>query len=62
MPLSNCGKGFECRGRGYSLQVPRSVFDPHLFLLRHRQLGGMAILPELLNPNVTSADSVRIHY
>jgi hypothetical protein len=34
--LSDRGKGFESRRRGYPLQVPRTVFDPHLFLLRHR--------------------------
>jgi len=34
--LSDCGKGFESRRRGYPLQVPRTVSDPHLFLLRHR--------------------------
>jgi len=60
--LSDCGKGFESRRRGYPLQVPRTVFDPYLFLLRHRQLGGVAVLPELLNRNVSSADKVGVHY
>lgn len=45
---SDCGKGFEsCSGR-CPLQVPRTVSDTHIFLLRYRELGRMAILPELL--------------
>lgn len=54
--LSDRGKGFESRSRRHSLQVPRTTLDPHLFLLCHRQLGGLAILPELLNRNGPSAN------
>jgi len=54
--LSDCGKGLESCGGRYSLQVPRTVFDTHLFILRHRELGGLAVLPELLTWNVSSAD------
>ena len=53
---SDCGKGLENCGGRYPLQVPRTVFDTHLFLLRHCELGGLAILPELLMWNVSGAD------
>jgi hypothetical protein len=46
---SDCEKGFESCGRRHPLQVPSTVSDSHLLLLRHRELGGMAILPELLS-------------
>lgn len=59
---SDFGKGFESRGGRYPLQVPRTVSDPHLFLLRHRELGGMAILPELLRRNVWGVYRVVISY
>ena len=49
---SNCGKGLERCGARCPLQVPRTVFDTHLFLLRHRELGRVAILPELLKRSV----------
>lgn len=58
---SDCGKGLEICGGRCPLQVPRTVFDTHLFLLRHRELGGLAILPELLMWNVSSVDWVEIH-
>jgi len=54
--MSDCGKGLESCGGRYPLQVPRTVSDTHLFILRHRELGGLAILPELLMWNVLSAD------
>lgn len=49
--LSDCGKGFESSSRRHPLQIPRPVLDPDLFLLCHSQLGGLAILPELLSWN-----------
>jgi hypothetical protein len=59
---ADCGKGFESRGGRHPLQVPCAVFITHLFLLRHRQLGGMAVLPELLKRNVQSAEQVGVNY
>ena len=56
--LSNGEKGLKSRGGRWPLQVPHAVSDTYLFLFRHRELGGVAILPELLKLNVSSADRV----
>ena len=49
---SHCWEVFESGGRRHLLQVPRTVSDPHFFLLCHRKLGGVAILPKLLKQNL----------
>ena len=59
---SDCGKGLERCGRRYPLQVPRTVFNTHLLIFRHRELGGVAILPELLKWKASSADRAGICY
>jgi len=59
---SDRGEGFKNCSRGYPLQVLGTVFDTHLLLLHHRELGGVAILPEFMKQSVLSADRDGIHY